>query len=85
MLRRSLSSKQSQWRYGGPGRPPVALAAIRGEIQMTFDLAWPAVMWNEGKCWAYLHDLDTETLAMVMSSLRVAELERSAPHSFQRI
>ena len=68
------------WRFGGPGRPPVRMDQIRGEAMVSMDLAWPALLWNEGRCWAYLHDLESPTLQRLMDRLRKTELERSAPH-----
>jgi len=69
-----------RWRFGGPERPPVKLEQIRGEVFVSMDLAWPAIVWNSGRCWAHLHDLDPRSLACVMEALRSAELDRSSPH-----
>lgn len=44
------------------------------------DLIWPAIVWNEGRCWAYLHDMAPDALNMVVSELRNAETDRSLPH-----
>jgi len=44
------------------------------------DLAWPALVWNSGRCWAYLHDLEFAALRRVMQRLRETELQRSEPH-----
>ena len=78
-------NKSRQWRFGGPGRPPIGLETIRGEIHLTLDLAWPAIVWNDGRCWAHIHDLEPKALAKVMESLRAAELARSAPHGVGRL
>lgn len=78
--RSNPQSVARRWRFGGPGLPPVRLDQIRGETFVTLDLAWPALAWGSGRCWAYLHDLDSRALAKVMESLREAELERSVPH-----
>ena len=69
-----------RWRFGGPGRSPVRLDQIRGTVAITMDLAWPAIVWNDGRCWSLLHDLSPSALAKVMESLRKTELDRSAPH-----
>lgn len=70
-----------RWRFGGPGQPPVRLAQIRGATAfVSMDLTWPALVWNDGRCWAHLHDIEPRALAKVMEALRQAELERSAPH-----
>lgn len=69
-----------QWRFGGPNRQPVPFSAIRGVWYITQDLAWPAVVWNGGRCWAYLHDLTPNGREALAAALRDAELERSHPH-----
>ena len=74
-----LVGKQRQWRFGGPGRPPVTASAIRGEYFVSMDLIWPAIVWNEGRCWAFFHDLAPAALARIIERLRETELERSAP------
>ena len=71
--RASLSYPQ---RFGGPGQPRVIRSQIRGEWWITKDLIWPALAWNRGHYWAYLHDLTPETLRWVMVHLREAELDR---------
>ncbi len=76
----SPSGIQRQWHFGGPGRPPVKLAQIRGEAFISMDLTWPAIVWNEGRCWAHLHDLAPAALQRIMEALRTTELERSDPH-----
>jgi hypothetical protein len=68
------------WRFGGPGRPPVSLKTIRGEVMLSRDLTWPTLVWNDGRCWAFLHDLQPAVLARVMARLRESELERSDPN-----
>jgi hypothetical protein len=68
------------WRFGGPGHPPVTFGPIRGEWFLSLDLLWPAVVWNGGRCWAYLHDLDHRALHRVIADLREAELDRHYPH-----
>lgn len=78
-LARSAGASQ-RWRFGGPGRSPVRLDQIRGAVAITMDLAWPAIVWNDGRCWAHLHDCEPRALAKVMESLRKTELDRSAPH-----
>ncbi len=69
-----------RWHFGGPGQPPVTASMIRGEYFMSQDLAWPAVVWRGGRCWAYLHDLAPAALQRIMERLRETELDRSAPH-----
>lgn len=81
---RRLLPEQRQWRFGGPGRAPVQYSAIRGAWFLSIDLLWPAVVWNGGRCWAYLHDLDNEAAQMVLDALRDAELGRSHPHGVPR-
>ncbi|QLB63466.1 hypothetical protein A9O66_14390 [Paraburkholderia caribensis] len=68
------------WRFGGPGRAPVEFSAVRGEWWVTRDLIWPAVVWNDGRCWAYLHDMTPAAVQHVLERLRNAELDRSTPH-----
>ena len=73
------SARVARRRFGGPGWPPVHRAQIRGEWWITKDLIWPAVVWNETRCWAYLHDLTPDTLQWVMDCLRQAEIDRHSP------
>ncbi|MFA5913900.1 MAG: hypothetical protein WC830_10135 [Burkholderiales bacterium] len=86
MVRRAASKpagtagEQRQWHFGGPGRAPVTLNQIRGEAFISMDLVWPAIVWNEGRCWVHLHDLAPAALQRIMEALRNTELERSAPH-----
>lgn len=72
------------WRFGGPDRPPVPYSAIRGEWHIKLDLTWPAVTWNDGRCWCYVHDMTPNAREAVMAALRDAELERSHPHGVLR-
>lgn len=65
------------WRFGGPGRSPVTTNEIRGNWSISQDLVWPAIVWNDGKCWAYLHDLSAVARNQIMGKLREAELDRS--------
>lgn len=76
----SAGAFQNQWRFGGPDRPPVPFSAIRGEWFVSRDLTWPALVWNEGRCWAYLHDLEPSAREVIMCLLREAEMGRSHPH-----
>lgn len=73
-----------QLRFGGPDHPPVPFSAIRGEWHVFQDLAWPAVVWNGGRCWCYMHDMTANAREAVMAALRDAELERSHPHGVLR-
>ncbi len=73
-------SEARRWRFGGPGRPLVKTEQIRGSIFVSMDMAWPAIVWNKGRCWCHLHDLEPRALGRVMDALRETELDRSAPH-----
>ena len=77
--RQAIPSPLLPRRFGGLGWAPVHRAQIRGEWWVTKDLIWPAVVWNEARCWAYLHDLTPDTLQWVMTCLRQAELDRQPP------
>lgn len=84
-LKRSIrnvpqSSVGRVWRFGGPGRPPVAFDVIRGEWWLSHDLLWPAVVWRNGRCWSYLHDMTPAAVQAILARLRDAELDRSRPH-----
>ena len=67
-------------RFGGPGREPVDFRVVRGMWLVCKDLAWPAVVWNNGRCWAYLNDMTPAAVQHVLECLREAELDRSYPH-----
>lgn len=80
---RFLGGPRSQGRpgrFGGPGRPPVPWAAVRGEWYVSQDLAWPAIVWRGGQAWGYLHDFEPRAVQLVLNALREAELARSRPH-----
>jgi len=68
------------WRFGGPGRPLVRLDQIRGPVMVSRDMIWQSVVWNGGRCWAYVHDCDPLARTKILDSLREAELARSDPH-----
>ncbi|WP_150124058.1 hypothetical protein [Cupriavidus nantongensis] len=76
---RSPQAQSTPRRFGGPGWPPVRRTQIRGEWRVTKDMIWPAVVWNDGYCWAYFHDLTPDTLQWVMDMLREAEFDRHPP------
>lgn len=76
----SSAESKRQWHFGGPGRPLVTTTQIRGEAFISMDLTWPAIVWNEGRCWSYLHDLAPAALRKVMDALRQTDLERRSPH-----
>jgi hypothetical protein len=79
------SGKPRSWRFGGPGRPPVTASTLRGgEFQISMELSWPALVWNDGRCWCYLHDLEVVALRRIMARLRETELQRSQPHGLFR-
>lgn len=67
-------------RFGGPGLPPVEFRTVRGAWSVSKDLAWPAIIWNDGQCWAYLHDMTPTAVQHILEALRNAELDRSHPH-----
>lgn len=67
-------------RFGGPGVVPVSFDVVRGKWCVHKDLSWPAIVWNHGRCWAYLHDMTPSAVQHVLECLREAELDRSQPH-----
>jgi hypothetical protein len=73
-------SQRGRWRFGGPGAAPVDFSVVRGAWLLSKDLIWPAILWNDGRCWAYLHDMTPTAVQHVLELLRDAELERSHPH-----
>jgi hypothetical protein len=77
---RNTSGAARHWRFGGPGRERVRLGQIRGGASISMDMIWPALSWNGGRCWAFLHDCEPDVLERVMAALRRAELARSDPH-----
>jgi hypothetical protein len=66
-------------RFGGPGKAPVDFSVVRGAWMVCKDLTWPAVVWNDGRCWAYLHDMTPASVQRVLECLREAELDRVPP------
>ncbi len=75
----NCNSAPTKIRFGGPGRAPVGFGVVRGVWMLQKDLTWPAVVWNDGRCWAYLHDMTPAAVQHVLESLRDAELDRVPP------
>ena len=74
------SPSNARRRFGGPGAAPVGFHVVRGPWAVQKDLTWPAVAWNDGRCWAYLHDMTPSAVQHVLECLREAELDRCQPH-----
>lgn len=68
------------FRFGGPGAPAVKFSVVHGPWILGKDLVWPTVVWNDGRCWAYLHDMTPSAVQHVLECLREAELDRCQPH-----
>jgi hypothetical protein len=67
-------------RFGGPGSASVSFDVVRGKWSVHKDLCWPAIVWNDGRCWAYLHDMTPSAVQHILDCLREAELDCSRPH-----
>ncbi len=60
---------------------PVSFDAIQGQYAFTGQLEAPAIYWGKnGRCFAFLHDLDFNALLFVLAACRGATDGRREPH-----
>lgn len=56
---------------------PVSYRHIRGPYHISTQLEAPAIVWGRnGRCWAFLHDFDDESLLRIMADYRHATDDR---------
>lgn len=56
---------------------PVSYSAIRGAYHVSIQLEAPAIVWGkDGRCWAFLHDLEPRAVERILDDYRAATYDR---------